>query len=119
MGGGKSYLFSWLALPVVLPKTETEYEEKSGLDRKQFINLRTTRTYIRFEDIISDKISFKTPKLQQFLIDLKRYNHRVGTEFGKEIFINNIHHYDGDNNRIYLCGHSSGKNNQIINNFLG
>jgi hypothetical protein len=61
------------------------YEEKSGINKKDFIDLRTFRHKVSFKDIISDKIKFKTIELQKVLFDLKSYSHIIGNTFNKSI----------------------------------
>jgi hypothetical protein len=64
------------------------YEEKSNIKRKDFIDLRTYRTIIYFNEIISDKVKFKTDKLNSFLKELKQYKYRVGETFNKNLLFN-------------------------------
>lgn len=64
------------------------YEEKSGIEKDKFIDLRTNRYNIRFSDIISSQVKFRTKKLQQFLDDLKNYSYKVGEKFEKEVLYN-------------------------------
>ena len=64
------------------------YEEKSGIERKDFIDLRTHRAIIYFNEIISNKVQFKTDKLKAFLNELKDYKYRVGETFKKNLLFN-------------------------------
>jgi hypothetical protein len=50
------------------------YEEKSGLKKDQFIDLRTNRFKVRFNEIISDKVKFKTDTCNKLLTDSENIN---------------------------------------------
>ncbi|MCP4255005.1 MAG: hypothetical protein GY775_16685 [Candidatus Scalindua sp.] len=47
------------------------YSEISGLEYKEFKDLRTSRDTVEYQDIIFDNVKFKTPELQLFLEKLK------------------------------------------------
>lgn len=48
------------------------YSDMSGLSSKQFIKGRTERTKLSFKKIIFPHIQFKTPELQQMLVEMKQ-----------------------------------------------
>ena len=69
------------------------YSEFSGLQYKDFKDLRDDQKDIDFKDIIWDKISFKTPYMQKILLDLKNTSINVdNVTFSKSIIINKCKH---------------------------
>lgn len=54
------------------------YAEYTGMDRWEFINLRTERKIIKFNDIIFNDVKFTTPELNKFLTQLKTKSIIVG-----------------------------------------
>ncbi len=61
------------------------YEEKSGINKKDFGETRTFRHSIKFSEIISDKVQFKTKQLQDLLIKLKSYKYSIGNTFKESV----------------------------------
>lgn len=66
------------------------YSELSGLNKKQFENLRTERTKLSFNKIIFPHIKFQTPELQKMLAEMKQV---VITRTNKDAFSKEIEFY--------------------------
>ena len=85
------------------------YSKESGLPIKDFINKRTQRRVIKFEDIIYSNISFKSDKLNNFLNKMKSIVLKVGYDkFKEDIIFNNKKYgfgvgglHSSDNPNIY------------------
>jgi len=63
------------------------YSEESGIPIHELINLRTERRSIKYDDIISDKISFTTPELKKFLSELRTKKIVVGYDTLSEMVL--------------------------------
>lgn len=84
------------------------YSETSGIPYKDFKDLRTTRSYMKLSSIISDRIRFITPELQEFLKKLKSKVISPDTDFTESLFFRNTLYTLGkggihsvDDSRIY------------------
>lgn len=56
------------------------YLERTGKTYNEIKDLRSIRRVIKFNDIIDNTISFKTPELQRFLTKLKTVKHTLGVD---------------------------------------
>lgn len=70
---------------------EKEYSKLTGLDFKEFKDLRTKRDYIHFGDVIFKNINFQTPELKSFLDKLRSFVLiKDKTYFKKKVKVNDI-----------------------------
>ena len=67
---------------------EAFYSRETGMSRRVFKEFRTQRHSIPLKDTISDKIKFKTPKLQAFLEEVKSQTVSPSDKFRRAILIN-------------------------------
>lgn len=84
------------------------YSETSGIPYNDFKDLRTTRSYMKLSTIISDRIRFISPELQEFLKKLKTEVVSPDTDFSKALFFRNTLYtiakggiHSVDDSRIY------------------
>lgn len=62
------------------------YSDFTGLDKKDFYDLRTNRRVIYLEDVVSDIIKFKTPTLHNLLATILKSKIVVGSTNKKDKF---------------------------------
>ena len=62
------------------------YSDFTGLEKKDFYDLRTNRRVIYLEDVVSDIIKFKTPTLHNLLATILKSKIIVGSKDKKDKF---------------------------------
>ena len=67
------------------------YQKLSGLEYKDFKNLRSKRNLIKVEDLIPDFVKFRTPIGQVFLDEIKTKSFRLEDEFERHISLGDLH----------------------------
>lgn len=89
--------------------TTSLYEKFSGIDKKDFVNTKTDRWKIRCYNIISQRIQFKTPILQNLLNTIKNQTIVVGSQVKSDKFAHDVR-FNGKAYTLALGGlHSQDK----------